>query len=149
MACYKLATLMQHQTASLSNTPVASATLTLILILKHHQMQAEAAALEELKEVKVSARSFTKPGEEVKKKGRKISTKCWMATKFPMSLRQLLPVMDVIGHANKHLARVSKFLNKYGDMDLFPVKFQVRAESNRHSRLKCSLQSSMVHGIKG
>ena len=48
-----------------------------------------------------------------------------MATKFPMSLRQLLPVMDVIGHANKHLAKVSKFLNKYGDMDLFPVKFQV------------------------
>ncbi|DBA81584.1 TPA: hypothetical protein ACH3X1_007353 [Trebouxia sp. C0004] len=87
--------------------------------------QAEAAALEELKDVKVSARSSTKPGEEVKKKGRKISAKCWMATKFPMSLRQLLPVMDVIGHANKHLARVSKFLNKYGDMDLFPVKFQV------------------------
>ena len=107
-------------------------------------MQAEAAALEELKDVKVSARSSTKPGEEVKKKGRKISAKCWMATKFPMSLRQLLPVMDVIGHANKHLARVSKFLNKYGDMDLFPVKFQVSAECDNHSRLDCSPWSSKV-----
>lgn len=43
-----------------------------------------------------------------------------------MSLRQLLPVMDVIGHANKHLGRMAKFLRKYGEMDLFPVKLQVR-----------------------
>ena len=87
-------------------------------------LQAEAEALEALKDVKVSPRSSSKP-DDVKKKGRKISAKCWMATKFPMSLRQLLPVMDVIGHANKHLAKVTKFLRKYGDMDLFPVKFQV------------------------
>ena len=96
-------------------------------------LQAEAAALEELKDVKISSRSSPKPVDEVKKKGRKISAKCWMATKFPMSLRQLLPVMDVIGHANKHLARVSKFLNKYGDMELFPVKFQVMVEHNYQS----------------
>ena len=43
-----------------------------------------------------------------------------------MSLRQLLPVLDVMGAANKHLARVGRFLQKYGDMDLFPVKLQVR-----------------------
>lgn len=93
--------------------------------------------LEELKDVKVSARSASKP-DDVKKKGRKISAKCWMATKFPMSLRQLLPVMDVIGHANKHLARVSKFLNKYGDMELFPVKFQV-------GRVKLDAASPWLH----
>lgn len=87
-------------------------------------LQAEAEALEAIKDVKISPRSSAKP-DEVKKKGRKISAKCWMATKFPMSLRQLLPVMDVIGHANKHLAKVTKFLRKYGDMELFPVKFQV------------------------
>ena len=55
-----------------------------------------------------------------------------------MSLRQLLPVMDVIGHANKHLARVSKFLNKYGDMELFPVKFQV-------GRVKLDAASPWLH----
>ncbi|KAK9816485.1 hypothetical protein WJX72_000874 [[Myrmecia] bisecta] len=59
------------------------------------------------------------------KSGRKLSGKCWMAEDFPMSLSQLLPVMDVIGNANKHLARVAKFLQKYGDMSLFPVKLQV------------------------
>ena len=42
-----------------------------------------------------------------------------MAVDFPMSLRQLLPVLDVIGNANKHLARVAKFLSKYGDLALF------------------------------
>ena len=43
-----------------------------------------------------------------------------------MSLSQLLPVLDVVGNANKHLARVGKFLQKYGDMALFPVKLQAR-----------------------
>ena len=43
-----------------------------------------------------------------------------------MSLRQLLPILDIIGTANKHLARVAKFMQKYADMELFPVKLQVR-----------------------
>jgi hypothetical protein len=51
--------------------------------------------------------------------------KCWMAEDFPMSLTQLLPVLEVIGNANKHIARVAKFLTKYGDLSLFPVKLQV------------------------
>lgn len=42
-----------------------------------------------------------------------------------MSLRQLLPILDIVGTANKHLARVAKFMQKYGDMELFPVKLQV------------------------
>lgn len=58
-----------------------------------------------------------------------------------MSLRQLLPVMDVIGHANKHLAKVTKFLRKYGDMDLFPVKFQVsRLIENMHAHSYVSIR---------
>lgn len=48
-----------------------------------------------------------------------------MAEDFPMSLQQLLPLLDVVGHANKHLSRVSKFMRKYGDMNMFPVKIQV------------------------
>ncbi|BDA42329.1 Ankyrin repeat domain-containing protein 13B [Coccomyxa sp. Obi] len=51
--------------------------------------------------------------------------RCWMAENFPMSLRQLLPILDIVGTANKHLARAGKFLQKYGNMDLFPVKIQV------------------------
>lgn len=63
--------------------------------------------------------------EEPNKKGRLLTGRCWMAEDFPMSLRQLLPVLDIIGNANKHIARVGKFLQKYGELDLFPVKLQV------------------------
>lgn len=48
-----------------------------------------------------------------------------MAEDFPISLTQLLPLLEVVGNANKHIARVGKFLHKYGDMSLFPVKLQV------------------------
>lgn len=81
--------------------------------------------LNDLKELELTPQN-SKASSAVRKKGRKISAKCWMAQKFPMSLRQLLPVMDVIGHANKHLGRMAKFLRKYGDMELFPVKLQVK-----------------------
>lgn len=40
------------------------------------------------------------------KGGRKITARCWMAEDFPMSLKQLVPVLDVVGYANKHVARV-------------------------------------------
>eukprot|EP00210_Caulerpa_lentillifera_P000558 g539.t1 len=60
-----------------------------------------------------------------KTKGKKLSGRCWMAEDFPMSLQQLLPLLDVLGHANKHLSRVSKFMKKYGDMHMFPIKIQV------------------------
>lgn len=46
-----------------------------------------------------------------------------------MSLRQLLPILNIVGTANKHLARVAKFMQKYGDMELFPVKLQVTCET--------------------
>jgi hypothetical protein len=31
-----------------------------------------------------------------------------MAQDFPMSLQQLLPLLDVIGNANKHMAKVRR-----------------------------------------
>ena len=80
--------------------------------------------LDDLEDLKLTSKP-SNAASSTRKKGRKISAKCWMAQKFPMSLRQLLPVMDVIGHANKHLGRMAKFLRKYGEMDLFPVKLQV------------------------
>ena len=35
-----------------------------------------------------------------------MQARCWMAEGFPLSLEQLLPILDVIGYANKHLKRV-------------------------------------------
>jgi hypothetical protein len=58
--------------------------------------------------------------------GRLLRARCWMAQDFPMQLGQLLPLLDVIGTANKHMAKVGKFLAKYSQMDMFPVKLQVR-----------------------
>lgn len=40
---------------------------------------------------------------------------------------QLLPLLEVMGSANKVLARVGRFMAKYGDMHMFPVQVQVRA----------------------
>lgn len=57
--------------------------------------------------------------------GRVMRARCWMAQDFPMKLSQLLPLLDVIGTANKHMEKVSKFLSKYSKMDMFPVKLQV------------------------
>ena len=34
------------------------------------------------------------------------------------------PAVQVVGNANKHIARVAKFLTKYGELALFPVKLQ-------------------------
>lgn len=56
---------------------------------------------------------------------RRFSGRCWMASEFPMGLRQLMPLLEVVGHANKHMKKVAKFLQKYGDLQLFPVKVQV------------------------
>ena len=60
------------------------------------------------------------------KAARTLTGRCWMAEGFPMSLAQLLPLLDVVGAANKHLARVGRFLQKYGELNLFPVKLQAR-----------------------
>lgn len=62
--------------------------------------------------------------------GRVMRARCWMARDFPMKLSQLLPLLNVIGTANKHMEKVSKFLSKYTEMDMFPVKLQVRQSSD-------------------
>ena len=67
--------------------------------------------------------------EKEAKSARTLTGRCWMAEGFPMSLRQLLPILDIVGTANKHLARVAKFMQKYGDMELFPVKLQVLTQA--------------------
>ncbi|GAB4821203.1 hypothetical protein N2152v2_008249 [Parachlorella kessleri] len=56
---------------------------------------------------------------------RKVAGKCWMAQDFPINLRQLLPLLDVIGNANKHVGRVAAFMQRFSQDNLFPVKVQV------------------------
>lgn len=37
---------------------------------------------------------------------RNVQARCWMAQDFPLSLQQLLPILDVVGYANKYLQKV-------------------------------------------
>jgi hypothetical protein len=39
-------------------------------------------------------------------KPRKISAKLWLANNFPLKVKQLVPLMEVMSHANKHFAKV-------------------------------------------
>ncbi|CAD7700140.1 unnamed protein product [Ostreobium quekettii] len=64
-------------------------------------------------------------GQKAQAKPKKFTGRCWMAENFPMSLQQLLPLLDVVGHANKHLGMAARFMRKYGDMKMFPVRIQV------------------------
>jgi GPCR-chaperone len=45
--------------------------------------------------------------------GLQSQARCWMAQDFPLSLQQLLPIMDVIGYANKYLKRVCLLLTVF------------------------------------
>lgn len=56
---------------------------------------------------------------------REVSGRCWMATDFPFSLRQLLPLLEAAGAANKHLSAAASFLSMYRDQSLFPIRLKI------------------------
>jgi hypothetical protein len=56
---------------------------------------------------------------------REIKGLCWMAKDFPMSLRQLLPLLEAVGGANKHIAAAAGLIAAYKNHSLFPVKMKV------------------------
>lgn len=67
-------------------------------------------------------------GSKKKKKaggGRVLRARLWMAQGFPMRLSELVPLLDVIGSANKQISKVGRFMRRYAGLDLFPVKIQV------------------------
>ncbi|GHP11965.1 hypothetical protein PPROV_001069200 [Pycnococcus provasolii] len=73
-----------------------------------------------------AAAAASREKEDAKKeKPRKVAARCWMAEGFPFSLKELLPLLHIIGRVNKTIMKVSKFIERYGTMDLFPVKLQV------------------------
>lgn len=56
---------------------------------------------------------------------REVNGKCWMAEDYPMTLAQLLPVLEAMGGANKHLGAVAGFIGQYKDHSMFPLKIRV------------------------
>lgn len=65
------------------------------------------------------------PDAAKREKPRKVSARCWMAEDFPFSLKELLPLLHIIGRVNRTIDKVTRFIDRYGSMDLFPVKLQV------------------------
>ena len=56
---------------------------------------------------------------------REVTGCVWMATNFPLSLRQLLPLLEAVGAANKHIAAAAGFIAQKNSGSMFPVKFKV------------------------
>ena len=60
-------------------------------------------------------------------KPRRVTARCWLADEFPMSVDDLLPILDVMSHANKHLNKANRLI-QYWRKDhgaSFPVKVLV------------------------
>lgn len=56
---------------------------------------------------------------------REVNGKCWMAQHYPMTLAQLLPLLEAMGGANKHLGAVAGFIGQYKDHSMFPLRIRV------------------------
>ena len=65
------------------------------------------------------------PSRKGKAGGRTLRARLWMASGFPMRLSELVPLLGVVGAANKQIARVGRFMARYSGLDLFPVRIQV------------------------
>ena len=63
------------------------------------------------------------------KAGRRITARCWMAEDFPMSLKQLVPVLDVVGYANKHVARVGPHYHPDSAQFTHPLALSSKVET--------------------
>ena len=65
------------------------------------------SALLPIQELEIQAAAEEAARKHKKAKGgRKITARCWMAENFPLSLAQLLPLLEIIGSTNKHIKRV-------------------------------------------
>ena len=56
---------------------------------------------------------------------RRVRGACWMAQHHPLTLKQLIPLMEATGAANKTISAAASFLSMYNDQSLFPVKVRV------------------------
>jgi len=60
-------------------------------------------------------------------KTRNVSARCWLVRDFPLSVRHLSSILDVLSHANKSAKHVNRAVKYWCDNhdELFPVKIQV------------------------
>lgn len=78
---------------------------------------------------------------------REIKGVCWMAKDYPISLRQLLPLLEAVGGANKHIAAAAGFIAAYRNDSLFPVKIKVPLMWTVHLMLRFKKYRELKQGV--
>ncbi len=76
-------------------------------------------------ELRVAAAEPSASASASKKEAREVRGQVWMARNHPMSLKHLLPLLEAVGGANKHIAAAATFIDQFRDHSLFPVKIKV------------------------
>jgi hypothetical protein len=64
-------------------------------------------------------------GKHSKEQMQRYSSRCWLARGHPLSLAQLIPLLDVVATGNKHFAQAAAFLRRFPSDVYFPVRVQV------------------------
>jgi hypothetical protein len=59
-----------------------------------------------------------------KKHGRRVAARLWLAEGFPLALADLIPVLEAVGAANKHIAAAARFVAGL-PKGAFPLRMRV------------------------
>ncbi|PSC68048.1 Ankyrin repeat domain-containing 13C [Micractinium conductrix] len=58
-------------------------------------------------------------------KGRTFSSRCWLAKHYPITLAQMIPMLEVVSAGNSHFAAAAAYLRQFRSEEYFPVRVQV------------------------
>ncbi|KAL4448118.1 hypothetical protein ABPG75_005337 [Micractinium tetrahymenae] len=59
------------------------------------------------------------------KKARSFSSRCWLARRYPITLAQVIPLLEVVAAGNRHFAQAATYLRQFQSDEYFPVRVQV------------------------
>ncbi|KAL4444592.1 hypothetical protein ABPG77_002409 [Micractinium sp. CCAP 211/92] len=59
------------------------------------------------------------------KKARTFSSRCWLARGYPITLAQIIPLLEVVSAGNRHFAQAAAYLRRFRSDEFFPVRVQV------------------------
>lgn len=61
-----------------------------------------------------------------KKKTQRFSSRCWLARRYPISLVEIIPLLETVAAGNRHFAQAAAYLRRFPEAEQrFPVRLQV------------------------
>lgn len=72
-----------------------------------------------------TASSSTSGGRQGAATAQRFSSRCWLAHGYPVSLAQMIPLLEVVAAGNKHFAQAAAFLRRFPSHTYFPTRVQV------------------------